>query len=74
MLRTLWYYPTPADARQRLVEAVFGKPPIGDMEEAALRMRVEGFYAIVEDTGFNSRRSRSCAGRRSSCTGARSSC
>jgi hypothetical protein len=43
-LRTLWYYPTPADARQRLVEAVFGKPPAGDVEEAALRMRVEGFY------------------------------
>lgn len=43
-LRTLWYYPTPADARQRLVEAVFGKPPVGDVEEAALRMRVEGFY------------------------------
>jgi len=43
-LRALWYYPTPADARQRLVEVVFGKPPTGDVEEAALRMRVEGFY------------------------------
>ena len=43
-LRALWYYPTPADARQRLVEAIFGKPPVGDVEEAALRMRVEGFY------------------------------
>ncbi|MCM3876090.1 MAG: hypothetical protein NEA02_06685, partial [Thermoanaerobaculia bacterium] len=43
-LRTIWYYPTPADARQRLVESVFGKPPMGDVEEAALRMRVEGFY------------------------------
>jgi len=46
-LRTLWYYPTPQDARQRLVETVFGKPPVGDVEEAALRMRVEGFYQEV---------------------------
>lgn len=44
LLRTLWYYPTPADARRRLVETLFGRPPAGDVEEAALRMRVEGFY------------------------------
>ena len=51
-LRTLWYYPTPADARQRLVERLFGRPPMGDVEEAALRLRVEGFYqeAWREDT------------------------
>lgn len=44
LLRTVWYFPTQHDRFQRAVESALGKPPIGDAEEAALRMRVLPFY------------------------------
>lgn len=44
LLRTLWYHPTQRDRVQRMVESALGRPPVGDVEEAALRMRILPFY------------------------------
>lgn len=50
-LRTVWYHPTPRDAAQRLLDETYGRPDTGDLEEAALRLQVIGYYREAWDAG-----------------------